>query len=349
MIANCLQRKTLQWVIAVVLAMGAALSAQQAHAAALNYPVNTTVTVNGNNYVILADSKATSLVIGATTLTVTVPTGQTFTLRSTDRHVLATDLGLTQNCTGSLNELNISGGTTVVITPNATTTCTILAGGGGGGSGGGGGGGGSTSPASTPAPGTSATPQANAPTSGDNSTTSPFSDVIGHFSKGFVEWLYDNEIVQGRSATTFEPDSPLTRAEMVKIALLTFGYDIGTEPSTVAAFGDTDSTAWYSTYVAAAKQEGIVGGYEDGTFRPNAPVTRAEALKIILTAAAKSVDGAPASPFTDVPQSAWFAKYVNFAFAQGVVSGKTETTFDPNGNITRGEMAKIAVKTYDLP
>jgi hypothetical protein len=156
------------------------------------------------------------------------------------------------------------------------------------------------------------------------------------------------EVVQGRTATTFEPDATLTRAEMVKIALLTFGYEISEEE---ASFSDVVEGSWYENYVGTAKKAGIVGGYEDGTFRPENKVTRGEALKILLLAAkvsATDMAAATESSFVDVDQEAWYAEYVNYGFMKNIVSGKDETHFAPGEDVTRGEMAKMAVKAYEM-
>ena len=176
----------------------------------------------------------------------------------------------------------------------------------------------------------------------------PFSDTSNSWASTYIQQLYSMGAVSGKTSTTFAPDQNLTRAEMVKIALLTFGYQVtaGATPT----FKDVHAGDWFASYVAAAQKAGIVGGYADGTFRANSNITRGEALKILLTAAANAYntqsdifDHWGNVAFTDVDQSAWYANYVNFAFANGIVSGKTSTTFAPNDNVTRGEMSKMAV------
>ena len=173
----------------------------------------------------------------------------------------------------------------------------------------------------------------------------PFTDVVGHWAQTYITQLYKMKVVQGRTATTFEPDTPMTRAEVTKVALLLFGYDV---PEATSTFTDVPADAWYSKYVAAAKAAGIVGGYSDNTFHPDAEVSRAEALKIMLAASKLSLDKAPESPFFDVASSDWYAPYVAYAFAKEIVSGKTPTLFAPDDSITRAEMTKIALKTFVL-
>ncbi len=176
---------------------------------------------------------------------------------------------------------------------------------------------------------------------------SPFIDIKGHFSESFVNKLYFWKVVQGRTATMYEPDAKLTRAEMLKIALLLFKYQDVLDEKAVNPF--TDEKGWWDMYAAAGKEAGIISGYSDGSFRPNSFVTRAEAAKILTVASKKMKNkDAKAAPFTDVMQDAWYAPYVNFLYENGVVSGKTKEMFAPNDSITRGEMAKMGVNLYEL-
>ena len=112
-----------------------------ANAADLTFSADAVVTVNSNNYTITSGSAATSIVVGATTLTVTVPDGSQLGLVSLDRYQLNNDSSITQTCSGSSNSMTITGPKTVIVTP-AATACTLTASGGLVSSGGGGGGGG---------------------------------------------------------------------------------------------------------------------------------------------------------------------------------------------------------------
>jgi hypothetical protein len=179
-----------------------------------------------------------------------------------------------------------------------------------------------------------------------DSLSGSFADTVGHWAADYIQTLYDMGVVTGRSSDSFAPDESLTRAELVKIALLTFGYEVN--PESVSTFTDVSTEAWYSSYVALAQAEGIIQGYEDGTFLPDAAVNRAEALKILLGAAKKSTEVTEYAPFTDVDQSSWYANVVNYAYANGVVSGMSATGFAPDAFVTRAEIAKMAVKLYEL-
>ena len=175
--------------------------------------------------------------------------------------------------------------------------------------------------------------------------THPFTDIIGHWAEDYIRQIYEKGIVSGKSATIFDPDSNITRAELTKIALNTFDYSVPTSVQT-APFPDVTLDAWYVAYVTEAKESGIVEGYPDG-FHPNNPITRAAALKILLEAAGMEV-GSGVTGFPDVPQDAWFAPYVAFAETNGIVGGYPDGTFGPGNRITRAEVAKIVVKILEL-
>jgi hypothetical protein len=97
-----------------------------AQAADISFTEDTTLTVNGADYVILAGSEATTLEVSATTVTLTVPSGSTLTFQSAGRHVLSNNAGISQACTSTDNRLTITGPqTNVLITPDSTTLCTI--------------------------------------------------------------------------------------------------------------------------------------------------------------------------------------------------------------------------------
>lgn len=176
--------------------------------------------------------------------------------------------------------------------------------------------------------------------------TTGFTDTADSWAVNYINELFTMGAVSGKTSTTFAPNDDITRAEMVKIAVLTF--DIAVTDGATPTFTDVSASDWYAKYLAAAQTAGIISGYADGTFLPNSKVNRAEALKIVLEASGLSIDGAATSPFTDVVAGVWYAKYVNYAYAQGIISGKSATLFAPEDNITRAEMAKVAVKTADV-
>ena len=173
---------------------------------------------------------------------------------------------------------------------------------------------------------------------------SSFSDITNHWAKNYITTLQQKDIVSGKNKDTFAPNDYLTRAELTKIALYAFDFD--TITINYSSFADVDINDWYAPFVETAKNEGIITGYVDG-FHPNQNITRAEAIKILLTTAGFEILEA-ATDFDDVSSNAWYEKYIAFAKNNGIVSGYSDGTFRPDYPITRGEIAKITVKTIEL-
>jgi len=183
-------------------------------------------------------------------------------------------------------------------------------------------------------------------TGATTTTNCPFTDVIGHWAQQYICELYQKGMVNGTTSTTFNPDAHITRAELVKIAVKVFGFEV---PASVAEdpFPDVPKDAWYAPYVKVAKDNGIIGGYPDGYFYPSQNVDRASALKILVVASGLDYAGSTAN-FTDVMQDDWFAEYVGFAQENGIVGGYGDGAFRPGDYVTRAEAVKMAVKLLDL-
>ena len=117
------------------------------------------------------------------------------------------------------------------------------------------------------------------------------------------------------------------------------------QPVQEVTFSDVPSDAWYAEYVSYLAGKGIVNGKTENTFAPDAQITRAEFVKIIAGVAGADVSGSAASGFSDVASDAWYAPYVAWGVKNGIINGTSATTFNPNGNITREDMATI-IKRY---
>lgn len=144
---------------------------------------------------------------------------------------------------------------------------------------------------------------------------------------------------------TVRPGANITRAEVATIffRLLT---DETRESywSQSSGFTDVASGAWYNNAVSTLTRAGILDGYEDGSFRPNASITRAEFTKIAVSFF-KHAGGASSNPFSDVPDSAWYAEFVKAAAELGLIDGYEDGTFRPNAPITRAEACTIVNRT----
>lgn len=174
----------------------------------------------------------------------------------------------------------------------------------------------------------------------------PLTDITGHWAEKSIQTLYEKGVVSGYGDGLFGPNDVVTRAQVMKMALGAFAETDAT--TNVSNFTDVNSTDWFDTYVATGTAIGIVNGYDDGTFKPNKTVTRAEALKIILEAAGFTDLSDTSGNFTDVDGVRdWFAKYSAFAKKAGVVSGYSDGSFRGNSGITRAEVCVIIQKVID--
>ena len=125
-----------------------------------------------------------------------------------------------------------------------------------------------------------------------------------------------------------------------------------------ARFSDVCPDHWAYTYIEFMAQRGIVGGYPDGTFRPNNTATRAQLAKMVTIALGWPVV-TPATPsFRDVPTSNSFYSYVETVKAHGVISGYPcgsagepcpGAYFRPNNNVTRAQSSKMIVIAFGWP
>ena len=161
-------------------------------------------------------------------------------------------------------------------------------------------------------------------------------------------WLNTTEhfaYIIGYEDGTVRPDAGITRAEVATIffRLLT---DEARESfwSDTNDYSDVADGSWYNIAVSTLSNMGILGGYEDGSFRPNAPITRAEFAKIAVSffdhEAIEAVNG-----FADVARGAWYENYVAVAAEIGLIEGYGGNVFRPEAAITRAEACAIINRT----
>lgn len=112
----------------------------------------------------------------------------------------------------------------------------------------------------------------------------PFKDSEGHWAEAYIAWAKDKGIVEGVSATEFEPEAPITREQMATIFgryALRQGIELPKSENAAGSFPDADKISEYAReFVELMRIAGILNGYEDGTFRPQGNATRAEAAKL---------------------------------------------------------------------
>ena len=148
-----------------------------------------------------------------------------------------------------------------------------------------------------------------------------------------VAWAVEKSITNGTSDTAFSPNSTCTRGQIITFLWRAAGSP---EPSGTAAFTDVTADAYYAKATAWAAEKGMADGE---TFAPADPCTREMAVEFMWKYAG-SPDAADAS-FTDVTSDA-----VNWAVAEGVTNGTTDTTFSPDSTCTRGQIVTFLYRAF---
>ena len=179
----------------------------------------------------------------------------------------------------------------------------------------------------------------------EEQSTTPVSDLFSDVPANAwymdaVQYAYDNGLMTGTSATTFEPSTSTTRAMIVAIL-----HRLENGPTADdAGFTDVTDGAWYAESVNWAASVGVVAGFEDNTFRPNDAITREQMAAILYNYAAyKGCDvsaSADLSGYSDQP-SAWAEEVMQWAVGEGLISGTSTTTLDPQGSATRARVSAI--------
>lgn len=171
----------------------------------------------------------------------------------------------------------------------------------------------------------------------------PFTDVNeGDWFYDVVLYAYDNGLMTGVSATEFAPNQTTTRGMIVSMLARLEGVTSAED----AGFADVADNDWYATAVNWAASEGIVNGFEDDTFRPNAAITREQMAAILYNYADyKGYDVSARADLSDYADAAsissWAEDVLAWANAEGLINGMTATTIDPQGATTRAQTAAM--------
>ena len=141
--------------------------------------------------------------------------------------------------------------------------------------------------------------------------------------------------MSGEAGARFYPDRAMTRAEMAQVL---YNLLASYPPVTGGSFSDVSDSAWYATAVNTLVELDVLSGYEDGTFRPNNAVTRAE----FVTAVCKCFDNLStgSAGFSDV-SGHWAEGFINQAVAEDWISGFPDGTFRPDESIQRCQVTAI--------
>lgn len=182
-----------------------------------------------------------------------------------------------------------------------------------------------------------------------NCTDNPFSDIQGHPAEGYIIEMYCMGLLQGYPDGTFRPENTITRAEILKVAMMTSGLEPH-EGSHELDLYFVDLGDWQAPWVNSAFELGIVEGYDGGDgftyyYAPNNPVNRAEGIKVILATFGIYPGEITQSSFTDV--SGWMVPWVEVAYGIGIVDMPSTEKFYPASSLTRADAAMYLYRLMD--
>ena len=157
-----------------------------------------------------------------------------------------------------------------------------------------------------------------------------------------VKWAVDKGVTNGLSDTMFGPYASCTRAQIVTFLWRAAGSP---EPkATTSAMTDLNPNAYYYKAVLWAIENGITNGMTETTFAPDATCTRGQSVTFLHRALKGTASGS--ANFTDVKSDTFYADAINWAVANNVTNGTSNTTFSPNADCTRAEIVTFLYRAY---
>ena len=169
-----------------------------------------------------------------------------------------------------------------------------------------------------------------------------FADVPANaFFADAVKWAVDKGVTNGLTDTMFGPYEPCTRGQIITFLWRAAGSP---EPKTTVSFTDVPAGSYYAKAVAWAIENGITNGVTETTFAPDATCTRGQSVTFLYRALKGTVSGS--TNFTDVKSDAFYADAINWAVANNVTNGTSNTTFSPNADCTRAEIVTFLYRAY---
>ncbi|TNJ57384.1 S-layer homology domain-containing protein, partial [Paenibacillus hemerocallicola] len=174
-----------------------------------------------------------------------------------------------------------------------------------------------------------------------------FADMAGHWAQADVTLLANKLVIDGVSETRFDPDRGITRAEFASLLVRSLGLS---PVAASARFSDVASGAWYALDVATAASAGLIGGFEDGSFRPDQSVKREEQAAMLVRAlsyagfdigVSESKQAEILGRFRDTASLSWARKDLAAAINAGLIDGMTGNTLEAQGLATRAQSAAM--------
>ncbi|MFC4306764.1 GLUG motif-containing protein [Cohnella boryungensis] len=180
----------------------------------------------------------------------------------------------------------------------------------------------------------------------DNEPSTNFRDVVGHWAEANILRALKQGIVSGYSDGSFKPNRIITRAEF---AVMLMNALKQTDERANLSFSDAAKIGnWAKNAVAVAAQAGYIKGYQDGTFRPDSAITRAEIAMIVANVLGLSLETGSSTGFADDSNLPGWAKGAIAAIhAKDIMKGKPSGEFDPAAKATRAEAVTVLLKLLD--
>lgn len=182
----------------------------------------------------------------------------------------------------------------------------------------------------------------------DYPATTPFSDIISHWSREAVEYVYENGLFNGSTATLFNPDGVMNRAMAVTVLQRLSG---NSSTTFTALFTDVAEKDWYSSAVTWGASTDIVRGNGNGTFSPLSSVTREQMASFLYRYAVTygytdgTANTSVLSTFADgASVSSWAQAEMAWAVENGLFSGRSGNKLDPSSTISRAEVATVIMR-----
>lgn len=187
-----------------------------------------------------------------------------------------------------------------------------------------------------------------------------FPDVQpNYWAYGYIKYLYCHGYVSGYSDGYFRPDNNITRAEFSAIVARAFGFPLTTPTGGGQSYTDVPPTYFAYRYIETLSARGIVSGYTQQNcqavgatypcFLPGRSISRAEMVKMVVSASGTPQYTGPFTDYPDVPQNYWAYQFIKTATYKNWVGGFNDGTFRPNIQSTRAQLSKVVYLAIVYP
>jgi hypothetical protein len=181
-----------------------------------------------------------------------------------------------------------------------------------------------------------------------------FTDIEGHWAEDSIRYCVENKLFSGVSDTSFEPDTAMTRAMLVPVLWRMAGSE-ETGDAASSLFSDVTDGTWYAPAVSWGAGNGIITGFEDGSFRPDEALSREQAAVILYRYEQKYGGGGFTGewmyllPYGDTGSIAdWAYEAVAWCNMKGIMTGMGDNLFGPEGTSTRAQIAAVLQRYREL-